>query len=83
MSFHKKALLAFVIFHLIFTVGGVLVDKLQTHPEPTNDQDMIAQGVGLYVWVLFTLLLSLVGLGFAYLFRAVTKLLGHVRKPIS
>ena len=61
MSFHIKALVTFVTFHIIVTLGGVLTDKLQTHPEPTNDQDMIAQGVELYVWVLFTVVMSLVG----------------------
>lgn len=81
MSFHKKALITFVIFHIVFTLGGVLADKLQTHPEPTNDQDMIVRGVGLYVWVLFTLLISLIGLGFAYLVRGIVKLIGRTRKP--
>ena len=66
MSFHKKALIAFVIFHIGFTLADVLADKLQAHPAPTNDQDMIVRGVGLYVWVLFTLLTSLIGLGVAY-----------------
>jgi hypothetical protein len=47
MSFHIKALVTFVTFHIIVILGGVLTDKRQTHPEPTNDQDMIAQGVGL------------------------------------
>jgi succinate-acetate transporter protein len=78
MSFHKKALITFVIFHLVFTLGGLLADGLQTHPEPTNDQDFIVQGVGLYVWVLFTLVISLVGLSAAYFFRLFARLLGRV-----
>lgn len=80
MSFHKKALITFVIFHIVVTLGGVLADKLQTHPEPTNDQDMIVRGVGLYVYVLFTLLMSLIGLGVAYLVRGIAKLIERVRK---
>lgn len=80
MSFHKKALIAFVIFHLVFTLGGLLADSLQTHPEPTNDQNMIAQGVGLYVWVLFTVMISLVGLAVAYSFRAIARLLSRLLK---
>jgi len=80
MSFHKKALITFVIFHLVFTLGGLLADGLQTHPEPTNDQDFIVQGVGLYVWVLFTLLVSLVGLAVAYSFRAIARLFGRLRR---
>jgi hypothetical protein len=69
-----------VIFHLVFTLGGLLADGLQTHPEPTNDQDFIVQGVGLYVWVLFTLLVSLVGLAVAYSFRAIARLFGRLRR---
>ena len=80
MRFHKKALITFVIFHLVFTLGGLLADGLQTHPEPTNDQDFIVQGVGLYVWVLFTLLVSLVGLAVAYSFRAIARLFGRLRR---
>jgi hypothetical protein len=80
MSFHKKALITFVIFHLVFTLGGLLADGLQTHPEPTNDQDFIVQGVGLYVWVLFSLLVSLVGLAVAYSFRAIARLFGRLRR---
>ncbi len=79
MSFHKKALITFVIFHLVFTMGGLLADSLQTHPEPTNDRDLIAQGVGLYVWVLFTVVISLIGLAVAYSFRAIARFLGRVR----
>lgn len=79
MSFHKKALIAFVIFNLVFTLGGLLADTLQTHPEPTNDRDMIVKGVGLYVWVLFTVAISLIGVGAAYFFRLVARLLGRVR----
>jgi succinate-acetate transporter protein len=78
MSFHKKALITFVIFHLVFTLGGLLADSLQTHPDPTNDQAFIAQGVGLYVWVLFTVAISLIGVGAAYFFRLVARLLGRV-----
>ena len=59
----------------------MLADKLQTHPEPTNDRDMIAQGVGLYVYVLFTLLISVIGLGAAYLVRGIVKFIGRTRKP--
>lgn len=81
MSFHKKALITFVIFHIVFTLGGVLADTIQTHPEPTNDQDMVAQGVGLYVWVLFTLVMSLIGLGVAYFVRGIAKFIGRLRKP--
>lgn len=80
MSFHKNGLITFVIFHIVATSGGVLADKLQTHPEPTNDRDMIAQGVGLYVWVLFTLLMSLIGLGVAYLVRGIAKLISRLYK---
>jgi len=67
MSFHKKALITFVIFHLVFTLGGLLADSLQMHPGPTNDRDMIAKGVGFYVWVIFTAVISLVAIGLAYL----------------
>lgn len=80
MSFHKKALITFVIFHLVFTFGGLLADSLQTHPEPTNDQDFIVQGVGLYVWVLFTLVISMVGLAVAYSFRAIARLFGRLSR---
>jgi hypothetical protein len=73
MSFHKKALIAFVIFHILFTLGGLLADSLQTHPEPTNDQDFIVQGVGLYVWVLVTFVISSIGLGIAYFSRVTSE----------
>lgn len=49
MSFHKKALIAFLIFHIVVTLGGLLVGALQTYPAPTNDRDMISQGVWSYV----------------------------------
>jgi hypothetical protein len=61
-----------------FHLGGLLADSLQTHPDPTNDQAFIAQGVGLYVWVLFTVAISLIGVGAAYFFRLVARLLGRV-----
>ncbi len=81
MSFHKKALIAFLIFHIVVTLGGLLVGSLRTYPAPNNDQDLIGQGVWPYVWVLFTVMISLFGLGFAYLARVATKLLGRIRKP--
>ena len=80
MSFHKKALVAFVIFLIVVTLGGLLVGILQTHPTPANDRDMISQGVWPYVWVLFTVMMSLIGLGTAYLLRDGAKLIGRLRK---
>lgn len=79
MNFHKKALITFVISHLVFTLGGLLADSLQTHPQPTNDRGMIAQGVGLYVWVLLAVAISLIGLAATYSFRAISRLFGRVR----
>lgn len=81
MSFHKKALVAFVIFHIVVTLGGLLVGILQTHPTPTNDRDMISQGVWPYVWVLSIVMMSLIGLGVAFLARGIAKLIGRMRKP--
>ena len=80
MSFHKKALIAFLIFHIVVTLGGLLVGFLQTYPEPTNDRDMISQGVRPYVWVLFCTVISFIGLGSAYLIRAITRLVSQMRK---
>ncbi len=80
MSFHKKALITFLIFHIVVTLGGLLVGILQTHPTPANDRDMISQGVWPYVWVLSTAMMSLIGLGVAYLVRGVAKLIRRLRK---
>jgi len=80
MSFHKKALITFVIFHIVVTLGGLLVGILQTHPTPTNDRDMISQGVWPYVWVLFWAVISFIGLGSAYLIRTVTRMVSQMRK---
>lgn len=80
MSFHKKALIAFAIFHIIVTLGGLLVGSLRTYPAPNNDQDLIGQGVWPYVWVLFCTVISFIGLGSAYLIRATTRLVSQMRK---
>jgi lysylphosphatidylglycerol synthetase-like protein (DUF2156 family) len=80
MSFHKKALIGFLIFHAIFTVGGMIAGLSQNAPTPTNDRDMVAKGVWPYVWVLLGAALSLVGLALAYLTRAAVRLINRLLK---
>ena len=41
---------------------------------------MISQGVRPYVWVLFCTVISFIGLGSAYLIRAITRLVSQMRK---
>lgn len=79
MSFNKKALIGFLIFHAIFTAGGLIAGLVLNAPIPTNDQDMVAQGVWPYVWMLFGAALSLVGLALAYLVRVVVRLMKRRR----
>ncbi len=79
MSFHKKALIGFLIFHAVFTFGGLIAGLAQKTPIPTNDQDMVVQGVWPYMWVLFGAFLSLVGLALAYLMRAAVRLVKRLR----
>lgn len=81
MSFHKKALIAFLLFHAVFTVGALIIGFSQTVPEPTNDQDMIIEGVWPYVVVLFLLALSLVVLAVAYLKWGIVKLVKRLQNP--
>jgi lysylphosphatidylglycerol synthetase-like protein (DUF2156 family) len=83
MSFHKKALIGFLIFHLVVTGGILIAGFAQDVPTPTNDRDMVAQGVWPYVTALFLLVLSLVGLVIAYLLRGVLQLVKRLRKTAS
>ena len=69
MNFHAKALLAFIAFHVIVTVGGLLFDQIpQSLGQGANDND--TQLVGAVLWALWCLTLSMGALGMAYLSRA-------------
>jgi hypothetical protein len=83
MSFHKKVLIAFIAFHAVVTAGGLLAGLLLSTPEPTNDQDMVAQGVWPYVWIMFWTAASVVAVGAIYLVRAVIRVYKKVRKSTA
>ena len=73
MNFHAKALLAFLAFHVIVTGGGLLFDQVpQALGQGANDND--TQLVGVVLWALWCLTLSMGALGMAYLSRAGWKL---------
>ena len=73
MTFHTKALIAFFIFHIVVTGGGLIVGSLQT-VTPTNDQDMVVEGVWRIVYPMITLTLSLGVLSVVYLTRGIWKM---------
>ncbi len=71
MNFHAKALLAFLAFHVIVTIGGLLFNQIpQVIGQGVND----AQLLGAVLWGLWCLTLSMGVLGMAYLSRAAWKL---------
>ena len=73
MNFHAKALLAFLAFHVIVTVGGLMFDQVPLAlGQGANDND--AQLVGAVFWPVCCLTLSMGALGMAYLSRVAWKL---------
>jgi hypothetical protein len=73
MNFHAKALLAFLAFHVIVTGGGLLFNQIpQALGQGANAID--TQLVGVVLWALWCLTLSMGALGMAYLSRAAWKL---------
>jgi hypothetical protein len=72
MNFHAKALLAFLAFHVIVTIGGLLFNQIpQALGQGANDN--YTQLVGELLWVLWCLTLSMGAMGVAYLGRAALK----------
>jgi hypothetical protein len=66
-------LLAFLAFHVIVTVGGLLFNQIpQALGQGANAND--TQLVGAVLWALWCLTLSMGALGMAYLSRAAWKL---------
>ena len=66
MNFHAKALLAFLAFHVIVTVGGLLFNQVpRALGQGANDND--TQLVGAVLWALWCLTLSMGALGMGYL----------------
>lgn len=64
MNFHAKALLAFLAFHVIVTVDGLLFNQIrQALGQGANN----AQLLGAVLWGLWCLTLSMGALGMAYL----------------
>lgn len=71
MTFHAKALLAFLAFHVIVTGGGLMFDQVpQALGQGSND----AKLVGAVLWGMWCLTLSVGALGMSYLSRAAWKL---------
>jgi hypothetical protein len=69
MNFHAKALLAFLAFHFIVTGGGMMFNQVpQALGQGANAND--TQLVGVVLWALWCLTLSVGALGMAYLSRA-------------
>jgi hypothetical protein len=73
MNFQAKALLAFLAFHVIVTAGGLLFDQVpRALGQGANDND--TRLVGVVLWALWCLTLSMGALGMSYLSRAAWKL---------
>lgn len=73
MNFHAKALLAFLAFHVIVTVGGLLFNQIpQALGQGANAND--TQLVGAVLWAVWCMTLSMGALSMAYLIRAAWKL---------
>jgi hypothetical protein len=78
MNFHAKALLAFLAFHVIVTGGGLMFDQVpQALGQGANAND--TQLVGVVLWALWCLTLSVGALGMAYLSRAAWKPWGRIK----
>ncbi len=74
MSFHAKAFIGFVMFHLVFTGLPLLADQLAWSHGAYSDEPYLAD-VAAVIWAAVTLSVSVVGLVVAYLvwvFRAKT-----------
>lgn len=56
MSFHKKILLSFVIFHLVFTVGVLVVEYLLAASGAYDDYRIHFSLVFIYQMILMTTL---------------------------
>ena len=69
MSFSVKVLAGFVLWHIVVTVGGLIQGSLN-YVEPTNDPDWVIEGVWRILWVVGSLIVSLIGVAVAYIFRA-------------
>jgi hypothetical protein len=68
MTFHKKILLAFIGFHLLFSVGGLLLEELRLmrgdyYGEPYN------VAVVLIFWLTITVTVSALLVLLAYMLR--------------
>lgn len=69
MSFHIKALLAFITFHLVITAGGLIADHVKLMNGVYSDETLIPMDVVATLWGIFCLGISVAGLGLAYLLR--------------
>jgi hypothetical protein len=68
MSFHKKALIAFITFFLIYTVVGYL-QLYATEPYLDNDSDFVLHGVTKQLMPFFALLMTSVIATAVYVIR--------------
>ena len=69
MSFHIKALLAFVTFHLVITAGGLIADHLKLMNGVYGNDKLIPMDVVATLWVILCSGVSVTGLALAYLLR--------------
>ena len=68
MSFHKKALIGFIAFFLIYTVVGY-VQLYVTEPYLDNDSDFVIHGVTKQLMLPFSLIMTSVLATAVYLIR--------------
>ena len=71
MSFHKKAFLAFLAFHIVMTIGGLVAEEIRLMNGAYSDNDpyIPMMAVAMF-WVILCVSISMVGLALAYLIRA-------------
>jgi hypothetical protein len=76
MSFHAKALIGFLAFHLVFTGLPLLADQLAWTRGAYSEEPYLAD-IAAVIWTAVTLSVSVAGLAVAYLVWGVMRYLGR------
>lgn len=73
MNFHFKALITFLAFHIVVTIGGLLADQINLMSSTYSDEQQVPMDVVVIIWTTLCLGVSLAGLALAYLLRKVVR----------
>lgn len=77
MSFHAKAFIGFLVFHLVFTVLPLLADQWAWSHGAYSEEPYLAD-VAAVIWTAVTLCVSVAGLAVAYMVWGMMRYRGRV-----